>query len=185
MMTVTTQDGRKLQISRKYHLHVSGTVHAGGKCVGKVFKLTATTFNKVICHFRDGSPYETGDGVVERCGIIGEFDTRTCQLKAWKALEDAWKNGDSEFTVPADTGEFDSAEAFDKFCEEHNLTCVLINELGYNAQDTARNAFIWRTSDDFERRNILVADIDNCCNPDDFGGAYSTSLKKWQALHSA
>lgn len=185
MMTITTQDGRKLQISRKYHLHISGYTHAAGKLVGKKCKLTATTFNKVICHFSDGTPYETGEGVVERYGVIGEFNTHTCLHNVWDSLRAAWNNGATDFAVPFDSGEVNQAEAFENFCEEHGLTCAAINELGYNSQDTARNAYLWRTTNDFERRNILVADLDNNYSPNDFGGAYSTSLKKWQALHSA
>ena len=181
-MTITTQDGRKLQISRNFHLHISGSIHAAGRLDGKKCKLTATTFTKVINHFSDGTTYESGNDIVERYGVIGEFDTATCFYKALDALHAAWKNGATEFVVPIDTGEVNAVEAFENFCAEHDLTLVSINELGYNKLDTARNLRIWKSSSEFERRNILVADIDGNYNPNDFGGVYSTSLKKWQAL---
>lgn len=181
-MTIITQDGRKLQISRNFHLHICGSAHVAGRLVGKKYKLSVTTFTKVIKHFSDGTAYETGDDIAERYGVVGEFDTATCFHKAFDALHAAWKNGAPEFVVPIDTGEIDAVEAFDNFCEEHDLTLVSINELGYNKLDTARNARIWRNSSEFERRNILVADIDGNYSPNDFGGAYSTSLKKWQEL---
>lgn len=185
MMTIYTQNGRKLQINRRYHLHISGSVHEAGTLNGKKCKLSVTTFNKVICRFSDGTPYETGDGVVERFGVIGEFNTVTCLKKASDSLQTAWENGATDFIVSIDTNVIDAAEAFDNFCREHRLTCVSLNELGGNKFDAERNARIWRTSNEFERRNILVADLDDNYNPNDFGAAYSTSLKKWQALHSA
>lgn len=184
-MTIITQDGRRLDISRKYHLHICATIHEASKLIGKKCKLDVTTFNKVICHFKDGSAYETGDGVVHRYGIIGEFDTYTCQDNTQKALRKAWERGDEFFIVPQDTGEKSLAERFDDFCHEHGLTCVSINELGYNHLDIARNANIWRNSGDFERRNILVADPDGDYDPNTFGGVYAKSLAKWRALQAS
>lgn len=183
-MTIITQDGRKLEISRDFHLHISGSIHAAGRLAGKKCKLTVTTFTKIIKYFSNGTAYESGGNVIKRYGVIGEFDTETCLNKTLDALHAAWRNGAPEFVVPIDTGETDKTEAFENFCEKHGLTCVSINELGYNKFDTARNAKIWRTTDEFERRNILVADIDDNYDPNDFGGAYSTSFKKWQALQS-
>ena len=181
-MTIITQDGRTLDINRKYHLFICASIHGGGKLSGKKCKLSVTTFNKVFRTYSDGTTYETGDGVVERYGTVGEFDTVTCLHKASDALQKAWDNQATQFIVPFDTGEIDAKEAFDNFCEEHGLTCVSINELGYNACDTYINAHIWRTTNDFERRNILVADIDDDYNPDTFGGVYAKSLAKWRAL---
>ena len=97
--------------------------------------------------------------------------------KVAKMLHDAWKSRADEFVVPQDNLPKSDVELFEDFCEKHGLTCVSINELGYTPQDTARNAKIWKTTSDFERRNILVA-TDNC-------DAYSASLKKWKALQPA
>lgn len=179
-MTITTQDGRRLTIDRNVHLHISGSVHAAGKLEGKKCKITLTTFTKIIKHFSDGSTYETGGELLERLGVVGEFNTTTCLSNALYALQHAWNDGANYFIMPLDANETDSAEAFDNFCDEHHLTCVSINELGYSPQDTARNIHLWHTTNDFECRNILIADSN--ADRNDFGGVYSTSFKKWQAL---
>lgn len=173
-MKLVTQDGRTLEISHEYHLAVFGSVHVSGKLEGKKAKLTATTFNKVIKQFKDGTTYETGDGVVERYGVIGEFSNTTGLYKARDALQEAWANGASEFVVPQDLFAKSADEQFDDFCEEHGLTCVTINELGYHRWDIPKNLKIWRETDEFERRGILV------CDPETHD--YDKSFAKWQAL---
>ena len=68
-----------------------------------------------------------------------------------------------------DTFEASEFEKFEEFCDKHNLTLVTINALGYQPSDIATNLWIWRTTDEFERRGFLVA-YEN--------GEYATSLKK-------
>ena len=183
-MKLTTQDGRVLEISREYRLFVSG--YSKGKDHSAT--VTVTTFTKVK---RDEIPYSERhkylgyndlpySELVEHYGTVGEYATNTARGKAADALQAAWDSGASEFTMPQDTGEISEAEKFNDFCKEHRLTLVTINELGYKPSDIPRNMRIWRETSDFERRNILVADSDADINA--FGGAYSTSLAKWQAL---
>ena len=178
MLKLTTQDGRTLEISRNHHLFISGSY----KGENSPAKLTVTTFNKVIKHFSDGSTYETGDGVIERYGIIGNFSTDTAFQNSLNALHEAWNNGATEFTVPQDSPFKSMVEQFDDFCEENHLICVSINELGYKLSDLPRNIHIWKTTSDFERRNILVADPTGTTPADVFGGVYAKSLAKWQAI---
>lgn len=173
-MTITTQDGRKLEIDRKYHLHISGSIHESGKLNGKKCKLGVATFTKVIKQFSDGTTYETGGNIVERYGVIGEFDTETGFYKARDALKAAWEDGTTKFNVPIDTGEVDEAEALKNFCQKYGLTLASINELGYKPADVAKNLRIYSETDEFERRGILV------CDPETHD--YDKSLARWQAL---
>ena len=117
--------------------------------------------------------------------VVGYFATQTSRRKAADMLNKAWKSGATEFTVPQDTFAKSAVEQFDDLCEEHGLTCVSINELGYHRWDIPRNLQIWRETDEFEKRGILVADPDGDYSPEEFGGAYAKSLKKWQALQAA
>lgn len=171
-MKLVTQDGRELELSREYHLFPMCIL----KCEKAPARLAITTFTKEIRTLSDGMTYETGGDIVERYGVVGEFATNTGLDAARDLLQAAWENGAEEFTVPQDTFEKSDAEKFEEFCEENHLTLVTINELGYQEGDVATNLRIWRTTDEFERRGILVADPT---------GEYATSLKKWQALQGA
>ena len=113
---------------------------------------------------------------------VGYYKTKTGATTAANTLTEATRNGATEFTVPQDTFKKSAAEHFDDFAKKHHLTLVSINELGYTPSDTARNLRIWLTSNEFERRNIIVADPTGNYDPAAFGGAYSTSLAKWREL---
>ena len=185
-MKLVTQDGRTLEISPEHRLFISGYTKGNGHGA----TLTVTTFTKSKWddipfserHKHPGYEAFPKRELVERYGIIGEYSTNTGREKAADMLNKAWKSGASEFTVPQDTFEKSDWEQFDDFAKEHHLTLVSINELGYKPSDTARNLRIWQTTNEFERRNIIVADPTDNYDPAAFGGAYSTSLAKWRAL---
>lgn len=185
-MKLVTQDGRTLKVSRECRLFISGFLKGNGHGA----TLTVTTFTKSKWddvpfserHKHPGYEALPNRELVESYGVIGEYSTNTGRNKAADMLDEAWKSGATEFTVPQDTFEKSEAEKFDDFAAEHHLTLVSINELGYKPSDTARNMRTWQTTNEFERRNIIVADPTGNYDPADFGGAYSTSLAKWQAL---
>ena len=154
-MTLTTQDGRKIDISREYSPFISGYA----KNDKHPATVTLTLFAK--------------SKIVERRGIIGTYMTDTERDKAADMLQVAWQSGATEFTMPQDTGEKSATEVFDDFCEKHGLTLCRINEVGYSKADTARNLRIWQTTDEFEKRNIIICDEN---------GDYSKSFAKWKAL---
>lgn len=158
MFTIITQDGRTICIDRKFTLFVSGYFKSSNQPAA----VTVSTFDKA-----------TSD-IVERFSVVAGYSTDTEFINASKALRRAWNNGEKSFTMPADFATRDRDEAFADFCAEHNLICVSVSELGYKPGDIPSNLHIWRTSDHFERQNILVADED---------GSYETSLKKWKNLH--
>lgn len=104
---------------------------------------------------------------------VGYYATKTGATTAAEMLNKAQHSGATELTAPQDTFAKAQWELLDDLAEEHGLTLVSINELGYTPTDTARNRRIWRTTDEFERRNIIVADE---------YGSYETSLAKWRTL---
>ena len=177
-MKLVTQDGRTLEISREYRLFISGYL----KYRGHDATVTVTTFTKskwddIPYSERHKYPgYETFPDceVVERYGVVGEYATDTGRGIAAEMLDKAWKSGATKFTMPQDIFAKSAAEQLDDLAKEHGLTLVSINELGYTPVDTARNLHIWRTTDEFERRNIIV------CDPETH--SYETSLAKWRAL---
>ena len=177
-MKLVTQEGRELELSREYHLFPMCIL----KCEKAPARLAITTFTKEIRTLSSGMTYETGGDIVERYGVVGEFVTNTGLDAARDLLQAVWENGAEEFTVPQDTFEKSDDEKFNDFCEENHLTLVTINELGYKPSDIPKNLQIWKTTDEFEQRGILVADPTGEYDINAFGGAYSTSLKKWQAL---
>lgn len=173
-MTIITQDGRTLNLSRQLHLsaHAGHTYTLDGYIGSEV---TAATFKKKIKRLSDGTTYETGDGIVARYGVLGTYSTRTGADKAVDMLQKAWQNGATEFIMPQDNGEKSEIEIMEDFAEANNLTLCSINEVGYRPSDVARNLHIWRTTNEFERRNIIICDR---------YGDYSKSLAKWQALQA-
>lgn len=172
MLKLVTQDGRTLQISRDLHL-LAGAGHRYTMNGYTGSEVKAATFTKKIRTLSNGRTYDTGDELVERYGVIGTYSTKTGAENAADALNAAWKNGATKFTMPQDTGEKSDAEKLDDFAEANNLTLCSINEVGYKPADIAQNLQIWRTTDEFERRNIIIAD--------EFGN-YETSLAKWRAI---
>lgn len=187
-MKLVTQDGRTLKLSRDCHL-MTWTIHSDPKKI-KSLRITLegepTKVASKIRWYEDGKWHENPDFYwhhnVILDEVVGEYETETSRRKAADMLDEAWKSGASEFVMPQDTFEKSLAEQFDDFCEEHGLTLVSINELGYSPDDTARNLHIWKTTDEFERRGILVADDFGNYDDKEFGGAYAASFKKWQAL---
>lgn len=171
-MKLVTQDGRTLDLDRKYHLHIQSSTQGVGK--KKKCKLAVATFTKEIGTFSDGTTYEYGGEIVACYGTIGEYASNTGTDKARASLEAAWGNGATEFTVPQDIFAKSDAEQFFDMCEEYGLTTVAVNELGYKPTDVARILKIWRETDVFERRGILV------CDPETH--SYAKSLAKWKAL---
>ena len=177
MFKLKTQDGRTLDISRDYRLFISGNY----KSKSTPAQLTVTTFTKGD-YFDINQPEPS---LVQRYGVIGTFATNTAFKNAVVTLREAWDKGSTEFNVPQDSPFKSMDEQFDDFCEEHHLICVSINELGYKPSDIPRNIHIWKTTSDFERRNILVADPTAKTPADAWGGVYAKSFAKWQALKTA
>ena len=187
-MKLITQDGRELELSREYHLstcscHLTGTPRVTITLEGEPRKVDSK------CRYTDdnGQWHELPDFYWHRDKIleetVGRYKSNVRAHRAATLLNKAWKNGAVEFTVPQDSNELlTDWELFEEFCEEHKLTLVSINELGYKPSDIPRNLQIWKTTDEFERRGIIVADPTGEYDINAFGGAYSTSLKKWQAL---
>lgn len=172
-MKLVTQDGRKLELSHELDLFVSGFLKGNGHGA----TVTVTMFTKPI--LRKGHNFPDHELVVDY-DTVAEYSTNTGRQNAAKALEKAWKNGAIEFVMPQDTGEKTLFEQFEDFCDAHGLRLVSMNELGYSNRDTARNWRLWKTTDEFERRGILVAGEEF----DNYAGHYIESFKKWQALHA-
>lgn len=177
-MKLVTQDGRTLELSREHRLFISGCL----KCNGHGATVTVTAFTKskwddIPFSERHRHPgYETFPNrkVIADYGVVGEYATDTGREIAAKMLDKAWQSDATEFIMPQDTFAKSAAEQLDDLAEEHGLTLVSINELGYTPGDIPRNLHIWRTTDEFERRNIIV------CDPETH--SYETSLAKWRAL---
>lgn len=187
MFRIITQDGRTLEVKRNPDVHerfTAWTSHNTNRYpeLENAVKVTLDTNpRKVPCKIKYSangkereidSTYWAYDKVLDE--VVGYFDTETSRDKIAQAIEAAWKRGDSQFVVPQDSFPKTDAERFNDFCEKNHLLCVSINELGYKQSDIPRNRLIWQTSDEFERKNILVADSD---------GSYETSLNKWKNLH--
>ena len=125
MMTLITQDGRKLELSRKYRLFISG--YAKNKEHGATVTLTLFTKSKwddVPFSERHNYPdYEAFPDreIIARFGIVGEYSTDTGRTNAVEALDTAWNNGAKEFAMPQDTFEKSEAERFRDFCDEHGI----------------------------------------------------------------
>ena len=187
-MKLKTQDGRTLELNRDFRLRTWTGHSVSENALSITLETEPVKVASKVRYTTDSGELREQETFYQRRGtvldtVIGYFDTDSSRNKVAKMLDDAWKNGADEFVVPQDNLAKSDVELFEDFCEKHGLTCVSINELGYTPQDTARNAKIWKTTSDFERRNILVA-ADNC-DINDFGGAYSVSFKKWQALQPA
>lgn len=185
-MKLVTQDGRTLEISPEHSL-MAWEVHVKHpRCVVVTVDSNFKKVDSVIRYYADGQWHEipnfywSCDRILEE--VVGEYATATSRHKASNMLLEAWKSGATEFIMPQDTFEKSDWEQFEDFATEHHLTLVSINELGYKPSDTARNLRIWQTTNEFERRNIIVADPTDNYDPAAFGGAYSTSLAKWRAL---
>lgn len=180
-MIITTQDGRKLNINRNHRLSTWANLNDRQNVL--IIKVE-TEAVKV--------PYKTTQGAASFYwhretvlkDVVGEYKTKTSRDKASELLNAAWETGAPVFTVPQDAFAKTAWEQFEDFCEEHNLTLMAIDELGYTDEDEMRNRRTWQTTSDFERRNILVADPTGKYDIDAFGGAYSTSFKKWLALQN-
>ena len=176
-MTLITQDGRTIDISREYSPFISG--HSKNDKHPATVTLTLFTKSKwdnvPYSERRKYPDYETFPErkIIAEFGVIGTYMTDTGRDKAADMLRAAWQSGATEFTMPQDTFEKSATEVFDDFCEKHGLTLCRINEVGYSKADTARNLRIWQTTDEFEKRNIIICDEN---------GDYSKSFAKWKAL---
>ena len=178
-MKLTTQDGRTLNLDREYLLHISGY----SKTSEHKAQVTLTTFTKSKWddvpfserHLHRG--YETFPKreLVERYGVVGEYATDTGRAQAVKALDDAWKNGADEFTMPQDTFTKSEQEEIEDFCEAHGLGMLILGEPGFNEAERRECARLARETDYWERRGFLVTDGH---------GSYRKSLAKYKALHT-
>ena len=189
MFKITTQDGRTLDISRNYKLNVWTEHSDNAKALSITLETNAIPVQSKIRYCVNGVWHEQAcyrwhrEKVLDE--VIGYFGTLTSRDKAGMLLMDAWHNGAEFFTVPQDNFLKSASEQFDDFCEEHHLILVSINELGYKPSDIPRNIHIWKTTSDFERSNILVADPTAKTPADAFGDVFAKSLAKWQALKTA
>lgn len=179
MLKLITQDGRTLNLSRDYHLHI-WAIHSDPQ---KADKVTITLEGDAKLVERRGSvdgkefTFQSWEHDVKFDAVIGTYPTEVRREKVAQMLRVAWQSDTTQFTMPQNFElVLTEHEAFDDFCEQNHLTQCAINELGYTPQDTARNLHIWRTTNEFERRNILICDE---------YGDYSMSLAKWQALQQA
>lgn len=156
-MTLTTQDGRTIDISREYSPFISGYA----KNDKHPATVTLTLFTK--------------SKIVERCGIIGTYMTDTGRDKAADMLRAAWQSGATEFTMPQDTFEKSATEVFDDFCEKHGLTLATADETAIGLKGCALGEArrLAHETDYWERHNVLIADEN---------GDYSKSFAKWKAL---
>lgn len=177
-MKLTTQDGRTIELSREYQLSISGYLKNGShKSQVTVKTFTKSKWDDVPFserHLHRG--YETfpKHELVEDYGIVGEYSTDTGRAQVVKALDEAWKNGASEFTMPQDTFTKSEYEQVSDFAEEHGLTMLLLGEPGYTQKERAKCARLAQETDYWERRNCLVSDGH---------GSYKASLAKWKALN--
>lgn len=175
MFRIITQDGRTLEIKRNPAVHeiLSAWTDHNLKRYPELEDALTVTFETNPRYVEtEHNSYWHFDKVLNE--VVGYFKSDSSRQKASDMLRAAWNRGDSQFVVPQDNLPKSDAERFEDFAAENNLICVSINELGYKQSDIPRNLRIWRTSDHFERQNILVADED---------GSYETSLKKWKKLH--
>lgn len=179
-MTITTQDGRTVEFPADAKIHFWA-----------VLPISAKGANRVDA-FIDGKPalmpadaekdlptdpihYRAAWGkLIDKFATVGYYATKTGATTAAKMLTKARDNGATEFTVPQDTFEKSEAEALEDFAAANHLTLCAINELDYTPQARARNLHIWRTTDEFERRNIIICDE---------YGSYAQSLAKWRKLN--
>lgn len=168
-MTIITQDGRKLDVSRKYHLHISGYY----KTREHKAVITATKFTKKISTFSDGTTFAHGGEAVMTYGTIGEYATDTGMKHVADMLWKAWENGAEEFTMPQDAFKKSAFEELEDFCQENGLIMAGNDELGVTEWGKTEGKHLAQTSDYWERHNIIVSD--------DYGD-YSASLAKWKAL---
>lgn len=152
-MTLITQDGRKIK------LHRWDRPFFGAPRINR-------HYNEIYCTLLD----EAGKPIKYYSNIGRYFDADKAEALV-TALEAAWNNDEAEFTLPQDT-DTDPLEVLNDFCKKHGLTLCRINEVGYSNADTARNLRIWQTTDEFEKRNIIICDEN---------GSYEKSLAKWKA----
>lgn len=178
-MTIWTQDGRKLEVSREYKLLVSGySKSRDAKATIKITTLTKSKWDDIpYSARRKYSDYEAFPDreVVMRYGVIGEYATNTGRNMVAEALEQAWNYGAEEFLMPPDNFAKSAFEKIEDFCEEHNLIMAGLDELGYSAGQKAKGRELALTSDYWEKRGVIVSD--------DYGD-YSASLAKWKAIAS-
>lgn len=188
-MIITTQDGRKLNINRNHRLS-TWTSRDEKDLIIHVETEPVKVPCKPIRYFSGGAWHESTaeyfywHSEIVLKDVVGRYKTKTSRDKADAMLNEAIKVGAPVFTVPQDAFAKTAEEQFEDFCEEHNLTLVSINELGYTPEDEVHNRRIWATTSDFEQRNILVADPTGNYDVAAFGGAYSTSFNKWLALQT-
>lgn len=172
-MKLTTQDGRTLKLDRKYHLNTwTGSTRAGRE---KALIVTLEDEpRKVECKSKYQNFYWVHTKVLDEA--VGFFETETSRQKASRMLNQAWKNGAEEFTVPQDNFEKTEQEEIEDFCEAHGLGMLILGEPGFNEAERKECARLALESDYWERRGFLVTD--EC-------GSYSASLAKYKALHEA
>lgn len=155
MMTLITQDGRKIELHR-WDNPCFVTVRFNDH------------YNEISC-----TPRDEHDKPLNRLGqIVARYFNKAKARALVAELEAAWESGATEFTMPADTDP-DPVEELEKFADKHKLTLCSINEVGYTRADEIRNRRIWETTDEFERHNIIISDG---------YGSFERSLAKWRAL---
>lgn len=180
-MTLTTQDGRTLEISREYRLNVWTTLGDPQKAndVSITVEGEAKQVERRGRHNLFGKweefTYQGWEHDVKMRETVGKYPTEVRRNKVANMLRAAWEAGVAEFAMPQNSDiVLTENEQFADFCEEHGLMVVSINELGYKPSDVGKNLRIWQETDEFERRGILV------CDPETHG--FEKSLAKWQAL---
>jgi len=172
-MTLITQDGRTLEMRHAENLRNECVAsvefwHGGDWRTGKAysvisvaeFELTADGKTKAVIYRQD-------------VGIFKNSEAHKVSAAIWQAFN----SGMECFIVPNHDDETAKVcaehEETERLIKEHGLIVASIHELGYSKEDTARNLHIWQTTDEFERRNILIVDEN---------GSYEKSLAKWKAL---
>lgn len=177
MLTLVTQDGRKLELDRKYKLMTWERVQGNKKLLVVQLEGEPSQVASTIRYMLDGEWHETPSFYwkhdVKLDEIVGEYKTTTSREKAGKALRTAWESGATTFTVPDDNFAKSASELVEDFCEEHHLTMLILGEPGYTPSEKAWAERMALTTDYWERRGCLVSDEN---------GSYRKSLLKWFAI---
>ena len=153
-MTITTQDGRKLEISREYRLNVwmSPSDPQKANDMGITLEGEAKPVERRGRHNLFGKweefTYQGWERDVKMRETVGKYPTEVRRAKVAKMLRAAWEAGVAEFAMPQNSDiVLTEDEQFADFCEEHGLTVISINELGYKPSDVCKNLRIWQESD--------------------------------------
>lgn len=178
-MTLITQDGRTIDISREYSPFISGYAKNDKHPATVTLTLfTKSKWDNVPYSERRKYPdYEAFPErkIIAKFGVIGTYMTDTGRDKAADMFLAAWQRGATEFTMPQDTFAQSATEVFDDFCEKHGLTLATADETAIGLKGCALGEArrLAHETDYWERHNVLIADEN---------GDYSKSFAKWKAL---